>query len=164
MVKDDVGFKMAEVLLSFGASPNVCRGDDPSLGAPLHMAAKRGSAALVKLFLEHGADANCKDAFGQTPLHISCRQMGFQLVFVQEQVTRALLSFGACPVTHDTLGMLPCSYVHDGAMQTLLYRAARAWATQQLASAMPCAGRQNREPMSVPWLLPEIFQSIIGCL
>ena len=42
---------------------------------PLHMAChnKRGSAASVRLLLEHGANLNVSDTMGRTPLHNACR-------------------------------------------------------------------------------------------
>jgi hypothetical protein len=58
---------IARSLLEFGANPNVrvqARIDGPGGVTPLHAAC--GSKELVKLLLEHGADAGAKDDEGQT--------------------------------------------------------------------------------------------------
>jgi ankyrin repeat protein len=162
MSKDGAGFQMAEVLLSFGASANYYRGDDPSLGAPLHVAAKRGNVAMVALLLAHGADPNAHDANGQTPLHMSCRRMGFQSDGVGDQVARLLLSHGANPVRVDALGLSPSDCAHTAGMRQLLRQATKSWAQQQLAPARGavhgCVDQQ------VPWILPEILDALASFL
>jgi hypothetical protein len=65
---DDDNVLIARNLLEFGANPNVrvdASIDGPSGVTPLHAACR--SKELVKLLLEHGADANAKDSEGRTP-------------------------------------------------------------------------------------------------
>jgi hypothetical protein len=169
MSKDDVGYKMLEALLAVGACPDFCEGDEPSLGAPLHMAAKRGCFAVVALLLSYGADVNIRDANNHTPLHMVCRHVTFQPGYAEEKVAGLLLSHGASPVAIDSLGHMPGDYAHDVSLSCMLQRAAQWWARQQLALAV--GGRdlgESRglagERVQVPWLLPEIFGAIADCL
>ena len=39
---------------------------------PLHLAAEQGSESMVRLLISHGANVNCLDAEGRTPLHYGC--------------------------------------------------------------------------------------------
>lgn len=173
--EDDVGYKMLEALLSAGASANFCEGDDPSLGAPLHMAAKRRCIAVVALLLAYGAKPNVQDAGGRTPLHMSCHQLAFQTGFVEEKVTDLLLSYGACPVVADSLDHEPVDYAHDVVLRRKLQKAAQWWARSQLelavgrraapdGEAQISKGCEEERVQEVPWLLPEIFEAVAGCL
>lgn len=158
MSKDGAGFQMAEALLSFGASPNSCRGDDSTLGSPLHMAAKRGSVPMVTLLLAHGADPNALDASGQTPMHVACRRMSFQPGVVEDKVVRLLLSHGANPVCADDYGLTPSDCAHTMGMKKLLRQATKSWAQQQLASARGAV--DGRADQQVPWVLPDILNTL----
>jgi hypothetical protein len=54
-------------LLDKGANPNL---SCPLFGTPLHVACSAASANLVRLLLQKGADANCRNSHGQTPRDI----------------------------------------------------------------------------------------------
>ncbi|CAI5516283.1 unnamed protein product [Closterium sp. Naga37s-1] len=59
-----------ERLLSFGLDPNEA---DHDLRTPLHVAAAEGSVVLVRLLLEHGADAWARDRLGNLAVDEACR-------------------------------------------------------------------------------------------
>ncbi|CAI5516374.1 unnamed protein product [Closterium sp. Naga37s-1] len=59
-----------ERLLSFGLDPKEA---DHDLRTPLHVAAAEGSVVLVRLLLEHGADAWARDRLGHLPVDEACR-------------------------------------------------------------------------------------------
>ena len=59
----------ANVLLDSGAE--VCAPDLKGVH-PLHLAAEQGSESLLRLLISHGADVNCSDAEGRTPMHYGC--------------------------------------------------------------------------------------------
>jgi ankyrin repeat protein len=44
---------------------------DHALLTPLHWACKRGYFQLAKIFIQHGADPNCYDIIGRTPLFLA---------------------------------------------------------------------------------------------
>ncbi len=58
---------IAQLLLAHGASANVAGGHHG--GTVLHRAVMHGDAALARLLLDNGADPNCQDWSGKTPLH-----------------------------------------------------------------------------------------------
>ena len=58
---------IAQLLLAHGASANVAGGHHG--GTVLHRAVIHGDAALARLLLDNGADPNCQDWSGKTPLH-----------------------------------------------------------------------------------------------
>ena len=41
--------------------------------APAHVAAKFNRCDCMKMLLDHGADANIRNSFGQAPLHVAAR-------------------------------------------------------------------------------------------
>ena len=63
---------------------------DASLMTPLHFAADRGYAPIVKLLLQHGADPTARDQDDQLPITIAG-------VCEHEDVVRILLEHSACP-------------------------------------------------------------------
>jgi len=60
---------LARLLLTRGADVNV---RDKDHTTPLTFAAFHGKLEMVRVFLDHGANANEKNDWGQTPLHIVC--------------------------------------------------------------------------------------------
>jgi ankyrin repeat protein len=58
--------KMVEVLIENGADVNYCKEDD--LITPLHLAVYIFDSDIVRLLLEKGANPNCIDTTGYTPL------------------------------------------------------------------------------------------------
>jgi ankyrin repeat protein len=60
----DLALHLARRLLAAGASPNVVQQEGFT---PLHEAALRGHAELVRLLLQHGADATARNAAGRSP-------------------------------------------------------------------------------------------------
>lgn len=56
------------MLLNHGASVDAT---NEKLKTPLHLAAKRGHAAVAKILLGHHADVDAKDQSGRAPLHLA---------------------------------------------------------------------------------------------
>jgi len=61
---------IVEVLLNFGAQPNLAEED--TLFTPLMYAVYSSSYSAAELLIEHKADVNLSDANGVTPLMIAC--------------------------------------------------------------------------------------------
>ena len=59
----------ASMLLEAGAT--LCAANSEGVH-PIHLAAEQGSESLVRLLISHGADVNCSDKKGKTPLHYGC--------------------------------------------------------------------------------------------
>ena len=64
-----VGLACAGLLPALAQVPP--RADEIAHYTGLHAAAQRGDVAGVKVLLASGADANARDAFGRTPLHVA---------------------------------------------------------------------------------------------
>ena len=73
----------------------------------LHLACAAQSMASIKLLLEHGADANARDAKGWTPLRHLLRKFGAGAQKKAEPMLRLLLDHGADPSIKDAKGMTP---------------------------------------------------------
>jgi ankyrin repeat protein len=71
-------------------SPRIAACDNQT---PLHMAAARGSAGVVRMLLAAGAHADAADVLGLRPLHMACGRAGR----AGARVVRALLDGGADP-------------------------------------------------------------------
>jgi len=173
MSKGSVGYKMLKALLVAGASANYVEGDSASLGAPLHIAVKRGCLDAVALLLMHGADPNFCDANVHTPLHMSCCLVTFSQTGLEEKFVDLLLSHGACPVAADPLGHKPGHCTFNLSLQRKLEKAVQWWARQQLSLAVNSSAEaeqqqeetQKEEPhVQVALLQPEIFEAVIACL
>ena len=94
----DSKFRVAELLLEAGADPNLT---DRRGFAPLHIAAARNDAELVRCLLDHGAAINVRThSDGRTPLMIAAAN-GF------EEMVEILLSHGADPSIVDGGGKSP---------------------------------------------------------
>jgi len=72
----------------------------PEQSTPLSEAALMGGSAVVKVLLEHGADASAKDTEGQQPIH-------YAVDGGDHDVTRLLLDHGADPSVKDNNGYTP---------------------------------------------------------
>lgn len=59
----------AQLLLAFGASPNAHA--TMSGSTPLHLAARSGATAVVKLLVQHGALLEARNRYGSTPLTVA---------------------------------------------------------------------------------------------
>lgn len=96
-----------EVVLRFGADPNIVM--EPRYGGrtPLHIAVRNGHPRVVTSLLEFGADANIPDAFGKLPLHDAAAAG-------DEACVRALLTRGSVAAAHDQAGRTPADYAAKG--------------------------------------------------
>lgn len=95
---DAAGVATVEVLVRAGADLDAISG--PSRCAPLHMAARRGSLAIAKALLDHGADIEVEDSKGETPLRraVNCGK---------PPMVALLLARGANPDSPDHNGRTP---------------------------------------------------------
>ncbi len=80
--------------LNRGLDPNAKLEDDYAQFSPLHMAALRGAAGVVRLLLDAGAKVNAKVA-GGTPLMDAC--LGCGTLPKKDEVVKLLLAAGADP-------------------------------------------------------------------
>src|SRR5207245_6597750 len=80
--------EMAALLLAAGANP----GAETRIGryTALHLAAKSGNAAVVRLIVDRGADVRALTTTGATPLHFAAATGGSEAIAV-------LLDHGADP-------------------------------------------------------------------
>uniref|UniRef100_A0A8I3WEX4 Ankyrin repeat and SOCS box protein 10 n=1 Tax=Callithrix jacchus TaxID=9483 RepID=A0A8I3WEX4_CALJA len=84
--------QMCSLLLSAGADADAA---DQDRQRPLHLACRRGHAAVVELLLSCGVSANAMDYGGHTPLHCALQGPAAALAQSPEQAVRALLNHGA---------------------------------------------------------------------
>ena len=127
-----------EWLLDHGVDPNVpiqearedphgWRSQAHSVGwTALHIAAERNDLSIVELLLKRGANPNCVDQFGRTPLFAACRNYrSFK------RLIRSLIDAGADVNAADKHGYTPLHIVVSSARnhakaitRLLLYRGA----------------------------------------
>ncbi|XP_007981694.2 ankyrin repeat and SOCS box protein 10 isoform X1 [Chlorocebus sabaeus] len=87
--------QLCSLLLSAGADADAA---DRDKHRPLHLACRRGHAAVVELLLSCGVSANAMDYGGHTPLHCALQGPAAALAQSPEHVVRALLNHGAVRV------------------------------------------------------------------
>ncbi|XP_032609479.1 ankyrin repeat and SOCS box protein 10 isoform X1 [Hylobates moloch] len=87
--------QLCSLLLSAGADADAA---DQDKQRPLHLACRRGHAAIVELLLSCGVSANTMDYGGHTPLHCALQGPAAALAQSPEHVVRALLNHGAVRV------------------------------------------------------------------
>ncbi|CAG0901670.1 unnamed protein product [Cyprideis torosa] len=89
-----------DVLLSHGVDPNVTHKDGRS---PLHAAMKMNTEAFetAKLLVEKGANVDCIDEAGETPLHLCCK-------WGHEDLAKLLFSKGASRDIRNKDGQTAC--------------------------------------------------------
>ncbi|KFO27625.1 Ankyrin repeat and SOCS box protein 10 [Fukomys damarensis] len=88
-------FQLCHLLLSAGADADAV---DKDRQRPLHLACRRGHAAVVELLLSCGISANAMDYGGHTALHCALQGPAAALAQTPEHVVRALLNHGAVRV------------------------------------------------------------------
>ncbi|MGE5249042.1 MAG: ankyrin repeat domain-containing protein, partial [Bacteroidota bacterium] len=69
----------AEFLIKAGAAINAYS-NNPTHAAPLQSATAGGHIEIVRLLLENGADPNCREAGGYTPLHAAAQSGNMELI------------------------------------------------------------------------------------
>jgi ankyrin repeat protein len=97
--------RMVYVLLEAGADPDIA--DDILRDTPLHLAAERGDAAIVRLLLAHGATPTGWNTDGSDPLHLAAFRG------LPDNVA-ALLEGGADPLALDDHGLTPLLSAIEG--------------------------------------------------
>ncbi len=81
--RGEANIPIAQLLLAHGANADVSGGHHG--GTALHRAVMHGDAALARLLLDNGADPNCQDWSGKTPLH--------HAVAKNKQLVKVVLAF-----------------------------------------------------------------------
>eukprot|EP00928_Gymnodinium_smaydae_P086812 TRINITY_DN71235_c0_g1_i2.p1 TRINITY_DN71235_c0_g1~~TRINITY_DN71235_c0_g1_i2.p1 ORF type:complete len:485 (-),score=55.58 TRINITY_DN71235_c0_g1_i2:97-1551(-) len=123
-----------ELLLRAGASPGPHR-TDVEANTPLHDAARRGDVRVAELLIEHGADPNAVNGFGQMPLQLAIFGVGGEFRPPLAMVESLLLA-GANPLVVDGMALrwLPGAQNEEKeAMRMLLKRWSGWWRCRMLA-------------------------------
>jgi ankyrin repeat protein len=82
------------------ANPELLKESDHQQNKPVHLAALKGSEALMKVILGFKPQVNPRNKFGQTPLHRA-------MVSGSEAITRMLVEAGAEVNGRDSQGIIP---------------------------------------------------------
>uniref|UniRef100_A0A2I3LCR8 Ankyrin repeat and SOCS box protein 10 n=1 Tax=Papio anubis TaxID=9555 RepID=A0A2I3LCR8_PAPAN len=136
--------QLCSLLLSAGADADAA---DRDKHRPLHLACRRGHAAVVELLLSCGVSANAMDYGGHTPLHCALQGPAAALAQSPEHVVRALLNHGAVRVWP---GALPKKHQRFYSSLFALVRQPRS-----LQHLSRCALRSHLEG-SLPHALPRL--------
>eukprot|EP01012_Entosiphon_sulcatum_P033590 TRINITY_DN42526_c0_g1_i1.p1 TRINITY_DN42526_c0_g1~~TRINITY_DN42526_c0_g1_i1.p1 ORF type:complete len:200 (+),score=27.03 TRINITY_DN42526_c0_g1_i1:110-709(+) len=94
------GVTMLELLLGFGADPNVPTKPEFGGATPILLATKLNHVQIVQTLLRHNADPNIPDSQGFTPLHVAAREG-------REDVAKLLVSHGSNLEAPDRMGKTP---------------------------------------------------------
>jgi hemoglobin len=105
------GAPIVGLLVEAGADVNACGGVKRC--TPLHMAARRGTAAIAAALLDCGADLEARDTLGETPLRraVNCNQ---------PRVAALLVSRGADVHSRSAKGITPMDAARSEAMRRAL--------------------------------------------
>eukprot|EP01013_Petalomonas_cantuscygni_P030103 TRINITY_DN56028_c0_g1_i1.p1 TRINITY_DN56028_c0_g1~~TRINITY_DN56028_c0_g1_i1.p1 ORF type:complete len:246 (-),score=25.08 TRINITY_DN56028_c0_g1_i1:487-1224(-) len=95
-----------ELLLSYGANPNVHTKEHVGSDTPLTIAARTDFMRGADLLLAANADPDARDAIGLTALHHAARNGSLSMA-------RLLLNAGANPDLRDSMGRWPVSWARD---------------------------------------------------
>eukprot|EP00744_Colponema_vietnamica_P020621 GILI01029331.1.p1 GENE.GILI01029331.1~~GILI01029331.1.p1 ORF type:complete len:208 (+),score=33.22 GILI01029331.1:37-624(+) len=97
----ELGGNCVELLLGYGADPNLQRTQATGGLTPLHVATKKKLYRVVQLLLLKGGDANIPDNRGRLPLHIAAEtgdlQMARMLILSGNSVYNVTDKFGSTP-------------------------------------------------------------------
>lgn len=95
--------ELMELLLSYGADPEMKEHDSIGGATPLLIACHRHAMEAAELLLNHKANINVQDSLGFSPLHYAARDGDLDLVhlLIAKGATLDLRdSFGKTPYTH----------------------------------------------------------------
>jgi hypothetical protein len=137
-VEGDEGFRMLDRLLRHGARPERLVGDGfggLQWEAPLHDAARRCLPTAVELLLAHGAEPNCSDVSGNSPLHVVCRVLTSWNSAQALRVVSTLLQAGGCPLRANAAGKLPSEYAQDAGVASKLRKVENWYSRRWLMTA-----------------------------
>ena len=95
-----------EILMKYGAQPNIQDALDLGGNTPLHMAAERDMKEAMKMFLTSGADADIRNQCGFTCLHIAAREGHTDLV-------KILIAKDVNLDVRDDFGYSPAYWAHQ---------------------------------------------------
>jgi ankyrin repeat protein len=104
--------EVARSLVDHGADVNAVAANDQRI-QPLHAAAARGGAALVRLLLAHGADPNGRQQGEHVPLHAAAANGDAAMV-------AALLQHGADATAQNADGATPLDLARDAGHDAVL--------------------------------------------
>ena len=118
---EDDGSDIAKQLLFFGANVNENDKDDAT---PLHLASYNQKLKLVRLLLEHGANADAENDRGETPLQLALTRRGRHDAQDGVDIAQLLLEHGAEAYGRDKYHIsasdLACCFGNEKIRQVLL--------------------------------------------
>lgn len=149
-----------EMLLSAGAHPCPRRTDQEG-NTPLHDAIRTGDLEVVQILLEHAADPNAINGFGEAPLHLALRPTGgdFAPVAGVYAMVETLLIGGASPLDRDGYGLPAAAAGAEPDVIALLGQWAKWWRCRHLAW-IKSRGRDD----FVSGLMPELLVNVASFL
>jgi 26S proteasome non-ATPase regulatory subunit 10 len=119
------GVESIEVLLSYGADPNL---KDGFGDAPFHYAIKYGNYDSVTAFINNGVNINIKNLYGRTPLHLAAVVADPHTKEFMCDILELLIESGAHIDATDIAGETPlfaaCKKGNTEGVKILLYNGA----------------------------------------